>query len=95
MGQYHFYLAFENSLCNDYVTEKFFKTFAEQKHTVIPVARGGADYNNFFPSDVFINAANFKGVDELGKHLKYLTENPEEHAKLIEAKSRYRSVCYV
>ena len=58
--------------------------------TVIPVTRGGSDYDNFFPNDIFINAAKFRGADELGKHLKYLTETPVQMAKLIEAKAPYR-----
>ena len=90
MGQYHFYLSFENSFCTDYFTEKFFKLFDEHMHTVIPVTRSGADYDNFFPNDIFINAAKFRGADELGKHLKYLTETPVQMAKLIEAKAPYR-----
>ena len=34
---YKFYLAFENSACRDYITEKFFKVFDKG---VIPVVRG-------------------------------------------------------
>ena len=36
-ARYKFYLAFENSGCRDYITEKFFKVL---EHDVIPVARG-------------------------------------------------------
>jgi hypothetical protein len=43
---YKFYLSFENTLCSDYITEKFFYTFAD-KDGPLPVALGGleaADY---------------------------------------------------
>lgn len=38
---YKYYLAFENSLCRDYVTEKFYKPLL---YTTVPVVYGGADY---------------------------------------------------
>ncbi len=34
---YKFYLSFENSLCRDYVTEKFFT----RAGNILPVVRGG------------------------------------------------------
>nr|KAG5701498.1 hypothetical protein BaRGS_000894 [Batillaria attramentaria] len=51
---YRFYLSFENSVCRDYVTEKFYKIFANVN--AIPVVRGGADYKKFFPPGTFIDA---------------------------------------
>jgi hypothetical protein len=39
--RYYFYLAFENSLCKDYITEKFFDAMSRD---VVPVVRGGGDY---------------------------------------------------
>ena len=39
---YKFYLAFENSKCRDYVTEKFYNALL---FSVGPVVFGGADYD--------------------------------------------------
>ena len=37
---YKFYLSFENTLCLDYITEKFFYTFASDNGP-LPIALGG------------------------------------------------------
>lgn len=41
---YYFYLAFENSFCVDYVTEKLLHAV---EHFAVPVVLGGADYNKY------------------------------------------------
>ena len=41
---YKFYLAFENSICKDYVTEKFFYIL---RHPIIPVVWGDGNYEDF------------------------------------------------
>ncbi len=41
--EYKFYFAFENSVCKDYVTEKFFQTLS--RYPIVPVVLGGADYS--------------------------------------------------
>ena len=43
-NEYLFYLAFENSNCRDYITEKFHNTL---KHELIPIVYGGANYSYF------------------------------------------------
>lgn len=46
---YKFYLSFENTLCKNYITEKFFYTFAS-KDGPLPIALGGlskADYARY------------------------------------------------
>lgn len=41
-SNYKFYLSFENSVCPDYVTEKFFHAMSRY---IIPVVYGGANYS--------------------------------------------------
>ena len=38
MNQFKFYLSFENALCEEYITEKFFRPLTKQN--VIPVVMG-------------------------------------------------------
>ena len=88
MSQYQFYLSFENTFCKDYITEKFFKIF-EPGNTVIPVARGGADYDSYFEPGSFINAAHFKSAKDLALHLKFLSENVNKYVEVLEKKLKY------
>lgn len=41
-SDYYFYLAFENSMCEDYVTEKI---VIATKHYAVPIVYGGANYS--------------------------------------------------
>ena len=63
---YKFYLSFENSVCEDYITEKFFRIL---KYNVIPVTYNGVDMDKFAPPHSFINTLDFKGVSNLAKYL--------------------------
>lgn len=74
LNDYLFYLSFENSMCVDYITEKFYKTFAEGVH-VLAVVRGGANYSRFFPAGTFIDAEAFPSPEELGRYLLELAED--------------------
>ena len=85
---YRFYLAFENSFCTDYITEKFFKVF-DYNRTAIPVVRGGAHYDSFFPPGTFVNAAHFKGPEELALHLRQLSEDVDRYSELVQTKYKY------
>ena len=46
---YWFYLAFENSICNDYITEKFWRTLDLK---TVPVVMGGGNYLRDAPKGV-------------------------------------------
>ncbi|XP_017491170.1 PREDICTED: alpha-(1,3)-fucosyltransferase C-like [Rhagoletis zephyria] len=83
---YKFYLSFENSLCIDYVTEKFYN--ALQRH-IVPVVYGGANYSKFAPPLSYIDVQDFKNVSELAAYLIYLDKNPLEYAKYFWWRRHY------
>jgi alpha-1,3-fucosyltransferase len=82
-----FYLAFENSLCLDYLTEKSYKVMND---FIIPVIYSGVDISRFLPPKSYIDVNSFETVDELGKYLKFLAENPKEYVKYFWWKKYYR-----
>ena len=43
-NEYKFYLAFEKSICKDYITEKFFKILS---FNIVPVVLGGGNYEYY------------------------------------------------
>ena len=69
---YKFYLSFENSICDDYVTEKYFTRLA---YNAIPVVFGGANYSAFAPYQSYINAMEFKNAGELVEYMRKVHEN--------------------
>jgi len=53
---YKFYLSFENSVCVDYVTEKFYNAFL---FTTVPIVFGGANYSQLAPNMSYINIRDY------------------------------------
>ncbi len=74
--RYFFFLAFENSHCKDYVTEKLYRTLTMD---LVPVVMGGADYRKLLPSHSYIDAKDFKSPRNLAEYLLKLANNTEEY----------------
>lgn len=83
---YFFYLAFENSLCEDYITEK---VFANMQYYIVPVLFNGAENKRFLPPHSYINAEDFSTVEELTKYLVRLVNSPVEYASYFWWKEFY------
>ncbi len=88
--KYWFYLAFENSLCKGYVTEKFFRTL---EYHIVPVVLGGGNYSAVAPPHSFIDVSDFSNPRHLASYLQYLIAHPKEYLKYFEWKKLY-SVFY-
>jgi len=83
---YKFYLAFENSLCEEYVTEKFYNAL---KSNMIPIVYGSADYRSIAPPNSFIDVRDFESVSKLAEYLRFLNKNPKEYIKYLEWKNDF------
>ena len=86
---YRFYLAAENSLCPDYVTEKFYRALMND---IVPVVFGGADYAHYAPPNSYINIADFKSPKELAEYLNLLAKNDALYSKYFEWKKNYQVI---
>merc|ERR1719242_1560108 len=75
---YKFYLSFENSLCADYITEKYFNIF---KYNVIPVSYSGVDFKSLAPPHSSISAMDFLDPKTLVKHLDRLNKEDNLYAE--------------
>ena len=84
--KYKFYLSFENSICTDYVTEKFFEIL---NHTLVPIVYGGADYSQIAPPHSYINALDFT-PEKLAQYLKLLDSNDTLYNEYFWWKDHYR-----
>ena len=69
-----FYLAFENSLCDDYITEKFWLAL---QAGMVPVVRGPSPqaYRRVAPPNSFIHVEEFAGPKALAGHLLAAAQN--------------------
>ncbi len=84
MLDYKYYLAFENSKCDDYVTEKLFKIlhFKDWYNAPVPVVLGSNKtwYEKNLPSKSFIHVDDFPSPEKLAQFLK-LNTTFEDHTK--------------
>lgn len=82
---YKFYLSFENSICRDYVTEKFFN-IAQRR--LVPVVYGGADYARIAPPGSFIDARLYE-PQQLADYLKRLDADANLYEEFFRWKRNY------
>lgn len=85
LSEYKFYLSLENSICEDYITEKFFDVAFQ--NNAVPIIFGGSWYEKFVPrKDMpsFISASDFESPKDLARYLIYLDRNDEEYLKYFE-----------
>jgi len=84
---YKFYLSFENSICDDYVTEKFFNIL---KYNVIPITYNGVDMSAVAPPHSHINALEYKSVSALARRLMSVLEDDALYASYFWWKDFYQ-----
>ncbi|XP_074594484.1 alpha-(1,3)-fucosyltransferase C-like [Brevipalpus obovatus] len=81
---YLFYLAFENSVCKDYYTEK---VVAKLQQDIVPVVMGGANYSQVLPTNSYIDIADFDSPQSLAEFLWTLSHDEKRYNSYFAWKS--------
>jgi alpha-1,3-fucosyltransferase len=89
--KYKFYLSFENSICQDYITEKFFNTL---KYNIVPVVYGHGPYERHVPKSAYINAFDFESPKHLVDHMLKVASNSTLYNSYFKWKQYIRYVHY-
>ncbi|CAG9584813.1 unnamed protein product [Danaus chrysippus] len=82
---YYFYLSFENSFCEDYVTEKLLHAL---QHNAVPVVFGAANYTRFMPDGIYLNAREL-GVQKLAEKMNELIKSPDKYVDYFRWQNHY------
>ncbi|CAG2221318.1 FUT-1 [Mytilus edulis] len=90
---YKFYLAFENSICKDYVSEKVFRLY-QDGFDFIPVYRGAMNIKDILPNGTFISSFDFSSALELALYLKNVGSNESAYTNYLKAKDKFFSNGY-
>lgn len=83
---YYYYLAFENTQTQDYVTEK---TYDNLMYNAIPVVLGNANYDDIVPPHSVIDVKDFGSPKILADFLIRLKNNYTEYVSYFTWKNKY------
>jgi alpha-1,3-fucosyltransferase len=89
INQYKFYLAFENTICTDYLTEKTYRNALDKG--IVPVILSGANLSNpiIIPPGSYIDASKFSTALELAEYLKKVGSDPSLYNKFFEWRNHW------
>ncbi|PFX34009.1 Glycoprotein 3-alpha-L-fucosyltransferase A [Stylophora pistillata] len=86
-SSYKFYLAFENSVCTDYITEKFWRTLGWNS---VPITLTRDFYTpDIVPPGSFISVQDFPSVKALAEYLLYLDKNDTAYNEYFKWKKEF------
>ncbi|XP_076332811.1 4-galactosyl-N-acetylglucosaminide 3-alpha-L-fucosyltransferase FUT6-like [Tachypleus tridentatus] len=90
LKEYKFYLAFENSNCKEYITEKMWWNGFHKES--VPVVMGGdkEDYKQLCPPGSYIHVEDFDSPQELANYIIFLDGNDTAYNKYFEWKKNYK-----
>lgn len=89
LRSYKFQLAFENSDCEDYVTEKYW--LSPMVNEIVPVVMGGGDYKKVAIPGSYINVLDFPSVKALADYLLFLSSNNTAYNEYFHWKTKYKA----
>ena len=89
LPKYKFYLAFENAVCEDYITEKTYRNAFTNE--IVPVIISGANLSNpaVVPPNSFINGLDFKRAVDLADYLKKIGSDSQLYNGFFKWKDKW------
>ncbi len=83
IAKYKFHLAFENAVCEDYMTEKLYRPL----HLgAVPIYRGSAKVKDWTPNNSVILVDDFVSPEALANYIHHLDTNDDAYMKFLEFK---------
>ncbi|XP_045125147.1 alpha-(1,3)-fucosyltransferase 7-like isoform X1 [Portunus trituberculatus] len=92
LGDYKFYLAFENSNCKEYITEKVWWNALEKGAVPVVMGTKVEDYRRVLPPHSFLHVDDFPTPQSLAQRLMYLGSNKTEYNKFQAWRSQFKVV---
>ncbi|XP_041049887.1 alpha-(1,3)-fucosyltransferase 7 isoform X2 [Carcharodon carcharias] len=89
ISHYAFYLAFENSIHKDYITEKIWRNAFMAGSVPVVLGPQRANYEQFVPPDSFIHVNDFASEKELTNFLMGLWENSTQYEQYFNWRRKY------
>ena len=85
LTKHKFSIAFENAICHDYITEKFWRPLMAGS---VPIVLGSPTIKDWAPdvNHSIIVAKDYRSPKELAEYLLYLDSHDEEYEKYLEFK---------
>ncbi|EDV24257.1 uncharacterized protein TRIADDRAFT_26273 [Trichoplax adhaerens] len=89
-SQYKFYLSFENFVCRDYITEKYYKNSLGRR--LVPIVVSGANLQDetVAPPNSYINVFDFKTVEDLADYIQLVGSNDTLYNSYFHWKASYK-----
>ena len=100
-GKYKFYLAFENSACSEYISEKPARGMGAGLVPIVYGALSSKQYLDKMPPNSYIDTRNFTSPKHLADYLIHLDNHPNEYVAFhawrrdyeIKTPKRFCSLC--
>lgn len=86
IAKYKFIISFENARCNDYMTEKIFRTI----HVgAVPIYMGASNLREWLPDGKSVLMVDdFESPKDLAERINFLDQNAAEYEKMLEYKTK-------
>ncbi|XP_005994407.2 alpha-(1,3)-fucosyltransferase 7 [Latimeria chalumnae] len=94
ISKYKFYLAFENCVHKDYITEKVWRNSFMAGAVPVVLGPSRANYEKYIPADSFIHIEDFISISELATYLQTLSRNEAQYQKYFQWRQTYTVKLY-